>query len=354
MNLEDLGWGPFFEAHTETMEKQGWRPARVVRTSSNLCTVHTGDGERLAETSGSLKHKTLTQHELPAIGDWVGVQERDGKRAIIHHVLPRRSHFSRKEVTRTEEQVLAANVDVAFLVSALDGGRNFNVRRMERYLSLAWDSRAEPVIVLNKIDLSEDVEAFTRDLEAVASGSPVIPVSAVTGDGIDALQAYLPYGVTGVFLGSSGVGKSSLINALIGDEEVDVGEIRGADSRGRHTTTHRELLVLPNGGLIIDTPGLREVQLWADEEAVSRSFADIEEIAESCRFSDCGHETEPGCAVKEAIERGDLDESRLSGYLKLQREVRHLIRKKDHRAAQVEKAKWKQIQKQFRNRVKER
>jgi len=354
MNLEDLGWGAFFEPHTSILEEQGWKPARVVRTSSNLCTVHTGEGERLAETSGSLRHTTSTQHDLPAIGDWVGIQERDGERAIIHHVLPRRSHFGRKVGGRTEEQVLAANVDVAFLASALDGGRNFNVRRMERYLSLAWDSRAEPVIVLNKADLSEDVSSFTRDLEAVASGSPVIPVSAVTGSGIDALQAYLPYGVTGVFLGSSGVGKSSLINALIGDEAMDVGDVRGADVRGRHTTTHRELLVLPTGGLIIDTPGLREVQLWTDEDAVSRSFRDIEEVAESCRFSDCQHETAPGCAVKDAIERGDLDESRLAGFLKLQKEVRHLIRKKDHRAAQVEKAKWKQIQKQFRNRMKEK
>jgi ribosome biogenesis GTPase len=262
----------------------------------------------------------------------------EGDQAVIHAVLHRKSSFSRKAVMsggmpetggKTDQQVLATNIDTVFLVSGLDS--DFNVRRIERYLSVAWDSGAAPVIVLNKADLHEDLEKFTSEVESSAIGVPLCITSASQGIGLDQIRNLIKPGKTAVFLGSSGVGKSTLINALLGEDRLRTTEVRADDSRGRHTTTHRELVVLPQGGMVIDTPGLREIQLWQENSGLEKSFADIEALIGNCRFSDCRHETEPGCAVKEAIENGELDEKRYANYLKLKKEQRFLATRKDQK-----------------------
>jgi ribosome biogenesis GTPase len=231
---------------------------------------------------------------------------------------------------KTDEQVLAANIDTVFLVSGLDG--DYNVRRLERYVTVAWDSGAVPVIVLNKADLRDDIEEVVEEVESVAFGVPVLALSAAENTGMEQLTEYIKPGKTAAFLGSSGVGKSTLINRLLGEEKLKTTEVREDDQRGRHTTTHRELLLLPEGGIVIDTPGMRELQLWADDEGLSRTFPDIEALFEQCRFRDCTHNSEPGCAVKQALDDGSLDRKRYQNYLKLQKELKHLSTRKDIKA----------------------
>jgi ribosome biogenesis GTPase len=289
-------------------------------------------------------HAAGSKADFPAVGDWVCFDGGPGGEVVIHAVLPRRSKFSRKvPMMKTEEQVVAANVDTVFLVSALDG--DFNPRRIERYITLAWDSGAGPVILLNKADLCPDIEARMPDVEAVAQGIPVLVMSALMDEGLGEVRSLMAEGKTGAFLGSSGVGKSSIINRLIGEELLEVGEVRQSDGKGRHITTTRELVVLPSGGMIIDTPGMREIQLWGDEGSLRGSFEDVELLARQCRFRDCSHKSEPGCAVKEAIEDGTLDGARLKSYMKLQRELESLAVRKDQRARLHEKSKWKKIAK---------
>jgi ribosome biogenesis GTPase / thiamine phosphate phosphatase len=341
--LAQLGWND--ELAAEFSSHEGLEPGRVAVQHRGAWEVATEADDVLVEITGRLRH-AADQGELPVVGDWVGI--RDGQ---IDVVLPRRSKFSRKTpFTEVSEQVLVANVDVAFLVMGLDD-RDFSIRRLERYLTTAWEGGATPVIVLNKADLAADLDSAVAETESVAFGVPVHVATAVAAEGVDVLLPYLAGAKTGVLLGSSGVGKSTLINALLGDGRLQTGEVR-SDGRGRHTTSHRELLVLPEGGVLIDTPGLRELQLWETDGGLDKAFADIAELVTECKFSDCAHDTEPGCAVRAALADGTLPADRWESYLKLQRELAHLERKLDPRLRSEERKKWAAISKSQHQRMK--
>ncbi|HEX2045651.1 MAG TPA: ribosome small subunit-dependent GTPase A, partial [Gaiellaceae bacterium] len=312
---------------------------------------HHGPCELLSEQGplGGLPAGHLADADLPAVGDWVAARPLRGERkALVEAVLPRRTAFTRKEAwRRTVEQVVAANVDTVFLMSDL--GPDLNVRRLERYLVGAWESGARPAIVLTKADLEADRADAVLAVEAVAFGVPVHVVSAVTGEGLGALGAYLGRGRTVALLGSSGVGKSTLVNRLAGREVLATRELR-ADGRGRHTTTHRELVLLPGGGLLLDTPGMRELQLWAGEEALDGAFEDVTAFAGVCRFPDCAHDHEPGCAVKAALADGSLPAERWESYRKLQRELRSLEVRRSKRLQAEERRRWRAVERSFRRR----
>jgi ribosome biogenesis GTPase / thiamine phosphate phosphatase len=356
MQLELLGWATEFAQAFAADATADTIPGRITSEHKGLYSIQTEVGEFSAAIAGKLRHQATHAQDYPAVGDWVVATIRTTEqKATIHRVLPRKSKFSRKTVgSKTDEQVIAANIDTVFLVSGLD--QDFNPRRIERYLILAWESGANPVIVLNKADLCADVAASVRAVEAIAPAVPTIVLSAIHSaihadglDGFSELQTYLQPGQTVALLGSSGVGKSTLTNQLLGVAVQTTQAVRAGDDRGRHTTTHRELLRLPSGGLIIDTPGMRELRIWAGEESIQGTFIDIETLAESCRFRDCQHYHEPGCAVQQAVADGDLDSSRLINYQKLQREVSYLSRKQDQQALLDEKAKWKKLSKQARS-----
>jgi ribosome biogenesis GTPase len=301
----------------------------VVRQARGLLSVQTSGRVLLARTAGRLLHHAPGAQALPTIGDWVALQLPAGEgEALLHAVLPRHSVLVRREAgSERDGQLIAANLDVVFLMAGQD--EDFNPRRLERALALAWNSGAAPVVVLSKADLLDDVEARVREVEALAPGAPVLALSAHTGDGVDALLEWLPAGKTGVLLGSSGVGKSTLVNQLLGEERLATQAVREDDSRGRHTTTHRELFTLPGGGLLIDGPGMRELGLWGEDEGLDSAFADILALADGCRFADCEHQREPGCAVRAAVEEGTLEAARLGGYEKLRREQAHHLRQTD-------------------------
>jgi ribosome biogenesis GTPase len=343
MAIADVGWTPLLDEQFRPWAQRGLLPARVIRQHTSVYAVYAEQGELTAEVSGALLHETGSSAMFPAVGDWVAIHGRhDEGRATIHTVLPRTSTFSRKVAGgRTEEQVVAANVDTVFLVSGLDG--DLNLRRIERYLSLAWGSGATPVVVLNKVDVCDDVEAAVADVQSVAVGVPIHIVSATRDQGLDTLTQYLGGQKTVALLGSSGVGKSTLINRFLGTERQRVNAVREDDSHGRHTTTYRELIPLPQGGCVIDTPGMRELQMWIDGDAVARAFDDVERLAGQCRFRDCKHQHEPGCAVKTALKDGTLDGGRYRNYLKLQRELRYLDTRLDQKARSMEEAKWRKI-----------
>jgi ribosome biogenesis GTPase len=343
MDMETLGWNSFFQQHLNQLSDKEAIPGRIIREYKNLYQVYAQEGEFLAEISGKMHFEAKDTGAFPTVGDWVALKTRPGEdRATIFDLFPRQSKFSRKAVHsggmpdaggRTEEQVLAANIDTVFLVSGLDN--DFNVRRIERYLTIAWDSGAAPVIVLNKADLCDEIEERMAEVEEVAFGVPLHPISAIEKDGLDSLDEYLAPGKTSVFLGSSGVGKSTIINSLLGDDLLKTGPLRQSDQRGMHTTTHRELIILPSGGAVIDTPGLREIQNWLDKEGMENTFRDITALAEECRFRDCTHSNEPGCAVREALETGELAEDRFQSYLKLRKEMRHLELRQDAKARRL-------------------
>jgi ribosome biogenesis GTPase len=337
LNLEELGWDSFFADAFEPYAADNLIPARVSARHHGPCELFTELGPM-----GGLPAGKLSDAELPAVGDWVAVRPVPGERkAVIEAVLPRRSSFTRKEAhKRTVEQVVAANIDTVFVVTAF--GFDLNPRRLERYLTAAWDSGSSPVVVVNKLDAADDPFAELAAVEPVAMGISVHAVSAATGEGLDELEPYLGVGRTVVLLGSSGVGKSTLVNRMAGRELLETAET-SEGGRGRHTTSHRELVQLPSGALLLDTPGMRELQLWADEEMLETTFSEIGELAAECRFTDCAHEQEPGCAIRRALADGSLAKERWDSYQKLQREIRALAIRKDARLrseARKERAKF--------------
>jgi ribosome biogenesis GTPase len=336
--LEELGWDDAWASAFEQLEEDNLVPARIAAQHRGAYVVWSEEGELRARPAGRMFYAQEIGAPIPAVGDWVGVR-RSGDAATITALLPRRSAFIRKRAgLGSDEQVLAANVDAAFLLAGLDD--DFSLRRLERYLTTAWDSGAEPVVVLTKTDLCADVGEAVFSVEAVAIAVPVHPVSNVTGEGVDALDPHLRPGRTVVLLGSSGVGKSSLLNRLAGEELMRTREL-ASDGTGRHTTTHRELVPLPSGALVIDTPGLRELQFW--EGDVSAAFEDIEALAAECRFRDCAHAREPGCAVLAAVDEGRLELGRLRSWRKFQRELESIAARTDHRLRIARKKRWKAI-----------
>jgi ribosome biogenesis GTPase / thiamine phosphate phosphatase len=342
--LAELGWDDTWASELEQLNDDNLVPARVAAQHRGAYVVWSQDGELRVKASGRIFYAHEVGAPLPAVGDWVTLAGADGGSATINAILQRRSAFIRKSAgNSSDEQVLAANVDTALLLAGLDD--DFSLRRLERYIATAWESGAEPAIVLTKTDLSPDVGAAVLAVESVAIGVDVLPVSNVTGDGLEAVASKLGARKTVVLLGSSGVGKSTLLNSLAGFEVMRTGAI-AADGTGRHTTTHRELVRLPSGALVIDTPGLRELQFW--EGDLSAAFEDIETLAAECRFRDCAHASEPGCAVLAAVDEGQLELDRLRSWRKLQRELESIAARTDHRLRIARKQRWKQITQQAR------
>lgn len=342
MTLETLGWGPDLDLALSSILSQSSSslvPGRVVRQQRGLLTVQTAGSAFLSRASGRLLHQAQGVEALPTVGDWVLLQppaSGDGE-ALMHTVLPRRSLLKRREAgSEHDGQLIAANVDVVFLVAALDG--NYNPRRIERALTVAWNSGATPVVLLSKADLADNATERVLEAQALAPGVDVLAVSARTGLGVEDVRARIAPGKTGVLLGSSGVGKSTLANRLLDAAKLVTQPVRAEDDKGRHTTTHRELFVLEHGGLIIDGPGMRELGLWGDdEEGLAQAFADVLALATGCRFSNCGHQGEPGCAVRAAVEDGTLTEERRANFEKLLREQAFQHRQTDAAAQREHK-----------------
>lgn len=349
-DLAALGWRGPLEAFFAEHDGPGLEPGRVVATHRETSIVRVAAADVAGHVSGRFRRDALGPGDYPAVGDWVVIEARRAERSgTIHAVLPRQSAIARtaSDSNRrgggrlTDEQVLAANVDVALLVAAID--REPNLGRLERYLALAWGAGTTPVVVLNKADVCPDVAGAVAAVEGIAVGVDVHPMSAVTGEGVDALRvAHLAAGRTAVVLGPSGVGKSTLTNALLGTEHFVTSAVRASDSRGRHTTTHRELVPLPSGAMLIDTPGIRSLELLG-EEGVAAAYGEIETLADDCRFADCSHRSEPGCAVLAAVKDGRVDRRRWAGYEKLRREAAHLARQTDRSLREAERRRWKTI-----------
>lgn len=347
LSLEDLGWSAFFAAGLAEVAQPGMVPARVVQQNRSLYRVRSQTGDWLAEVAGKVRYVAEECGDVPAVGDWVAVTLRPEEgRARIECILPRRGRLSRKAAGRgLTQQIVAANLDVVFIVTALD--RDFNLRRIERYLALVWDSSARPIVLLNKADLCQEVEVRAAEVAGVSCGVTVHCLSAWSGYGVEAVGGFIRPGETAAFVGSSGVGKSTIINALAG-ETLPTQAVREGDDRGRHTTTTRQMFFLSGGGMVIDTPGMRELQLWEKEAGVGQTFSDVLDLAGQCRFRNCSHRGEPGCAVAEAMKDGRVAEERLESYRKLEAELRYQKSREDPVLAREQKERWKKIHKAIR------
>lgn len=346
--LKLLGWSEFFEQQEIETRSSDWVPARVIGEERGLFRLQSAHGIYWGEITGSLRHEAEGRLRLPATGDWVACTPLQGSdRAVIHEVYERRSCLVRKVAGKTSEpQILAANADTVFITTSV--GEDLNPRRIERYLAMAWEGGATPVVLLTKSDLVDDITSALAAISNIAGIAEVLAVSTRTGAGLEALARYFEGNHTCVFLGSSGVGKSTLVNHLIGKEVLKTQAVREGDQKGRHTTTARHLFQLPGGGMIIDTPGMRELGLLDHETGVGTLFADIEELANQCKFSNCEHATEPGCAVKAAIASGALDSDRMEAYRKLERELIFERNKTDKAFASETRKKWKQASKSMK------
>ncbi|HPM33111.1 MAG TPA: ribosome small subunit-dependent GTPase A [Spirochaetota bacterium] len=324
MKIESLGWKAANDKDFEEFRRQGFIPARIIRETRHIYEADAGSGAVQAQVSGRFIFESESRADYPTIGDWVACRDGGGI-LIIEELLPRKSRFSRKEAgVLTEEQIIAANIDYLCIVCGLDGGRNFSLRGIERYLSMAREGGASPVIVLNKCDIAEDRAKAVSEARNIAGDAQVFAVSALTGEGVDELLNKFDPFSTIAFSGPSGVGKSALVNSLLGSGHMRTGTQREDDLRGRHTTTHKELVVLRNGVMLIDTPGLRELQLWGGQESLDTSFSEIAQAALNCRFSDCSHQGEPGCAVVKLVESGAMTEARYKNYLDMKSELAYL------------------------------
>jgi ribosome biogenesis GTPase len=354
MDLTSLGWNDTLADAFQPYAAEGLLPARIALEHTHIYRVIAEEGEWLARVSGRLRHRAGGRVDFPAVGDWVAVERAaQGGDARIRAVLPRFSRFSRRAAgDPTEEQIVAANINTVFLVGGLDG--DFNPRRIERYLVVAWESGATPVVVLNKADLVEHAERMVDEVVRIAPGVPVHAVSCRVPESLSLLHVHLGPGQTGALLGSSGVGKSTIVNQLIGRELMRTRDVRESDSRGRHTSTARQLVLLPTGGVLIDTPGMRELQLWDTGEALSGAFADIDRLAVACRFRDCSHLHEPGCAVRAAVDAGQLTAERLVNFQKLRDEQAFQSRQQDQRALLEEKRQARIGSKALQKRLKDR
>ncbi len=337
VELPTLGWDPSFEEEWQRSSTPGQVPARIAAEHRGAYQAWSAAGSGWSRVAGRLRHELET---LPGVGDWVALDASPGpdRTAVIQRILDRRTAFIRGAAGRkASAQVVAANVDTVFVVCGLD--EDFNVRRIERYIARVWASRALPVVVLSKADLVEDASARVDEVAANAPGVSVFAISALRGGGLPELRAHLSPGRTVALVGSSGAGKSTLVNVLLGEERMATGAVRARDGRGRHVTSHRQLVLLPGGGVLLDTPGMRELQLF-DEAGLEAAFDDVAALAQRCRFTDCGHGAEPGCAVRGAVEAGELDPDRLAHFLQLGCEARAFERRHDARLSRVDERAW--------------
>ena len=341
MTLRDLGWNDFFEKAFEAVSKEEWVAGRLIRETKINFSALLDDGEEVAcVVGGKVWHDAGCDADLPAVGDWVAIELGAGENDehIIRARLPRRTCFSRKAPGKSsEEQVMAANVDIVVVVT--DAGPDFNLRRMERYFMIVQKSGARCVVLVNKSDLFEkEVNERARvDIQELSPEAGVYVTSATRSEGLEVLRSYLKDGVTLTMVGSSGVGKSTLVNQLLGAEWLGIGEVNEVTGKGRHTTVARELLVLEEGGMLVDNPGIREVQMWTDEDTLRDSFADVEELTRQCQFRDCKHQGDKGCAIEAAVKAGRLDARRYQGYLRLDEEIEELNRRRKKRQIIVER-----------------
>lgn len=341
LTLLDIGWNDDFARQFEKTAKPGWIPGRLIReTKINYTALLDKGGETDVVLSGKLWHEAKTDADLPAVGDWVAIDPGNpGDEPVIRALLERKTCFSRKEPGKsTAEQVLAANVDIVAVIT--DPGPDFNPRRMERYFTLIRRSGASPVVLINKADTfpPESVEKARQEISSLEPETPIIAISALRQQGFARLTRYLKQGVTLSIVGSSGVGKSTLVNTLLGGDRLWTGEVNEVTGKGRHTTVARELVILPQGGILIDNPGMREIQMWTDEQTLRESFADLTAIALRCRYSDCGHGNDAGCAVRSALENGELTRERYLSFLNLEQEIEQLVKRQKKRNMNMERA----------------